>query len=226
VEAEERNQLREKWLLIKEKWKYIVAVTLLVTFITAITNYRGIPLTYEASTSVIIGRSSTMAGEAIPYDAVMVYQKLVRTYMELAKSNLVLKRTAAQLGEGVSYTEIQPLVSATTLEGTQFVILKARGPSPRLAVFLAKIYVASFIAESQKVYPMAQIKVVDRPEYPKYAIKPKKFLNTVSAFLLSLIAAVLAILIQDSLKPALYTAKDIEEHLELPVLCIIPKEKR
>lgn len=225
MEFEEQNQLREKWLLMKEKWKLIVGVTLSVTFLTALVNYRGIPQTYEVSASVIIGRSNSAANEVIPYDAVMVYQKMTRTYMELAKSNLVLKKTAALFGKGINFIEIQPLVSATTLEGTQILILKARGSSPRLAVALARKYVASFISESQRVYPMAQIQMVDRPEYPKYPIRPQRVLNIISAFLLSMIGVIVGILIQDSLKPAAYSAKDVEEYLEIPVLSIIPKEK-
>lgn len=225
MEFEEQNQLREKWLLMKDKWKLIVGVTLAVTFLTAGLNYRGIPPTYEVATSVIIGRSNNAANEVIPYDAVMVYQKMTRTYMELAKSKLVLKKTAATFGKGITFTELEPLVSATTLEGTQILILKARGPSPKVAVALAQKYTASFISESQRVYPMAQIQIVDRPEYPKHPIKPQRVLNTISAFLLSLIGVIVGILIQDSLKPAAYSAKDVEENLGIPVLSIIPREK-
>ncbi len=213
--------LQQTVAMLKRGWRRIAAITILATLATAGLNFLVIPPVYEAATSVIVGQGGTDQGP-LQYDAVMMYQKLTRTYLEIARSKRVLAEMAQRLGGVLSERQLEKMVNATTLEGTQIVILKARSPWRDEALAVANALTDSFIRESQRVYPMAKIQILDPAELPKKPVQPHSVVNTVTACLLAFIAGLGLTLARETLCDTLRTAGDVERELRLPVLGVIP----
>ena len=158
------------------------------------------------------------------YDTIMMYQKLIRMYMEIAKSQQVLFRMTEKLGRTLSLQKIQERVSVTTLEGTQILILKAQSADSGEAFTMANALTESFIEEAQRVYPIAKIQILDPAEKPIRPIQTAKIINVISAFLLGLIASLWLTFVRDSMNKTIRTFHELEAGLQIPVIGIIPWE--
>jgi capsular exopolysaccharide synthesis family protein len=218
--------LQETIAIFKKDWRFIVLVTVLATIVTAALNYGVIPPTYEAATSVIVGQGNRPDQEQLQYDAIMMYQRLTRTYMEIARSKRVLSETAKLMGGKFSERELEKRVNATTLEGTQILILKARSRRQKEAFALANALTRSFIGESQRVYPFAKIQILDQAEMPKKPVQPHSLINTITALLLGFIAALGMTLARETLCDTFRTPQDVERESQIPVLGAIPRASR
>lgn len=93
MDEEMSIDLRELLEIIKKRKSLIILITSILTIITAILSFFILPPTYEASVSVLIGKVPDGTNYQVQYNDVMMYQKLLKTYSEIAKSRLVAEKT-------------------------------------------------------------------------------------------------------------------------------------
>src|SRR5471030_3068984 len=81
--------LEEYLSIIKEKLWLIILITVSAVVIAGIVSFLVIKPTYQATTSIIVVTPQGTGKTNTQYNDVMMYQNLVKTYSEIAKSTLV-----------------------------------------------------------------------------------------------------------------------------------------
>lgn len=221
---EESLSLKEFLNIIIRRRNIIIIITILSTVITGIINFYVLPPIYEAKTTIIIGKSEQETNE-YRYDDIMMYQNLVKTYAEIAKSDTVAIKTIDVLKNSIKLDmdEIKEDVKVTFKEGTQILNITVQRKDPKQTIYIINSYVKAFIEESDRIILNGKIEIMDRATLPEKPVKPKKLLNITIAFFMGLIACVGVIFIIEYLDDTIKNETDIEKYLGLPVIGVIPK---
>ncbi|WP_338432733.1 Wzz/FepE/Etk N-terminal domain-containing protein [Clostridium tyrobutyricum] len=223
MENEEMTlDLKDFFYIIKKRLKLIVLITLGFAVITGLVSVFLIKPTYEASSSIIVGKPTNNI--KTDNNDVMMYQNLVKTYAQIAQSDSVARATLNKLNENITLDDFQKMVSVTPEQGTQILTIKADSKDPNEAAKVVDTMASSFISESKKVFPTGgDIQIMDRAQIPNKPVKPKKTLNVAIAFFLGLIVSVGISFLLEYQDNTIKTEDDIDRYLELPVIGVIPK---
>lgn len=215
--------LKDFFYILKKRLKLIVCITIGCTIISGLVSFFVIKPTYEASSTIIVGKPKNSETRTDNND-VMMYQNLVKTYAQIAQSNAVAKEALGKLDGSLTLDQLQKMVAIIPEEGTQILTIKGDSKNPQQAVNIVNAMSTSFVDESKKVYPTGgDIQIMDVPQFPDKPVKPKKALNIAIAFFLGLLVSVgLSFLLEYS-DSTIRTEEDVARYLDLPVIGIIPK---
>jgi len=227
MEEEITLDLREFLGIIIKRIKIIVAITLAATLISGIVSFLVIKPTYEATLSVFIGKTSDTKNDTVSYDNsdITMYQKLVKTYAQIATSNDVAEKAAAQLGNNLNAKQIQGMLKVTPQQDTQIMDVKVQSKNPEEARQIVEKVTTLFIEKAEKVIPNGNVQILDKAKTPENPIKPNKKLNLAIAFFLGLMVSVGLVFVLEYMDSTIKSQEDIEKYLEIPVLGIIPEHE-
>ncbi|AUM96485.1 TPA: capsular biosynthesis protein [Clostridium botulinum] len=217
--------LREIFNVLKKKRKMILITTLLFGIVSAALSFFIIAPTYEVKASVVIGKSAEEKNEnKNNYNDVMMYQKLVKTYAQIASSRTVAENVVSKTGQ-LKPEELQKKLNITPQQDTQIIDLKIEDKDAEFAHKVLTTACNEFIAQSKKIYPNNTIELLDKPVIPEKPIKPKKILNITIALFLGLLISIGIAFVQEYMDKTIKTENDIDRYLDLPVIAVIPKIK-
>ena len=224
MEHEVTIDLREIWEIIKKRLGLIIIITLLATIASGLVSWFLLEPIYETKSSIIIGKPMEQQGEKIQYNDVMMYQKLVKTYGEIAKSYTVAEKThqAMALSHPITLQTLRNSITVAPQSDTQMIMIKAESTYPEDAAIMANTLTMKFIEEAQRLYPSENVQIMDEAQIPRNPIKPQKALNVVIAFVMGLMVSVGLAFLLEYLDTTIKTAKDIENYLGLSVIGTIP----
>lgn len=216
--------LKDVLYVLKKRRKLIGIITLASMFISGILSFYIIKPTYEAGTTIIVGKPQSAEKNNTQYNDVIMYQNLVKTYAQIATSTSVAERASEKLGGKLKSEELEKIVKVTPEQGTQILEIKATSKDPQDAVNIVNAVASSFVDESKSVFPTGgDIQVMDKAKLPKAPIKPKKLLDVVGALFVGLILSVGLAFVLEYMDSTIKTEEEISKYLEMPVIGIIPK---
>lgn len=220
--------LREIVHAVKKRILMIIGITAFCTAAAVLVSYYVLKPVYEAKTSIIISKPSTGATVTTTYNDVLMYQNLIRTYSEIAKSKSVAKLAAEKLGNKYTAQEIMNASEISPETNTQIMTISAVSGTPEAAKDIAKALSDSFIEQSAVVYPSGNvIKVIDEAETPQTPVQPNKRLNTILGLILGLLLSGGTVVLLEYMDRSIRTEEDVAKYLnDLPVVGIIPKDVR
>lgn len=223
--------LGEIFRIIKKRFLIIILITALAVGTSVVLSLYVMTPVYEAESSIIIGKErqeSHEVGDAYSYNDVMMYEKMLKTYGQIAKSRLVAKlasERSKELGQtDLSFGENE--VTVTPYIDTQILIIKIKDTNPNIAMIKANILAQSFAEEANRIYPSGNVQVLDDAILPILPVSPKTRLNVAVAFLLGIMVSLGIIFIIEYTDNTLKTEEDIEKHVGLPVIGMIPEETK
>lgn len=224
MEEELSLDLRDMFYALRKRIKLILIVTVACTLVSAIVSFFVVKPTYEAKTSIVIGKTENGQGDKPKYDYndVMMFQKLVKTYGEIGKSKAVAEKAAAKVKD-VPAEKIQQMITVTPQADTQIIQFKVENNNPQKAYLIVNAVSDAFVQESKRIYPSGNIQIMDAAEVPQKPIKPKKALNVAIAFFMGLMASVGFSFVLEYMDRTIKTEEDVARYLDLPVIGIIPK---
>ena len=91
--------------ILLKRWKMILSITLIATLTAAIISFFVIAPKYEASTKVFIGKENTQDQNYNSND-VQMYQKLLKTYAEVIKTNDLIENAINKYLAGLPKKEV------------------------------------------------------------------------------------------------------------------------
>lgn len=223
MEQEMTLDLREIFAIIRKRIWLIVIITFISTGVSGVISFFVIAPTYEATTSIIIGKAPEGQNQEVQYNDVLMYQKLSKTYGEIAKSRLVAEKAITKLGQDISPDEFSKKVTVTPQADTQIMVIKAKDKSPENAMITVNTLAQVFIDEAIRIYPTGNVQIMDYAPLPEFPVSPNKKLNVAIAFLLGIMVSLGIIFLIEYMDNTIKTEDDIEKYLGLPVIGIIPK---
>jgi len=211
---------------LKKRWKFICIITLIATIFSATISFYIILPKYETSTKVFIGKEgSAIKGAADSnYNGndVEMYQKLLKTYAEVIKTNDLVEKAINFESLELKSNDVLKNLTVTPTTDTQILEIKYVNQDKELAKDILNSITNQFIAESKRLIPNGNIKIIESVKIPKVPSGPNKKMNIAIAFLLGLMASVGLCFFLESMDNTFDNKEEMEEELGLPVLGVIP----
>jgi capsular polysaccharide biosynthesis protein len=201
----------------------IMAVAFLSTSVSGILSYFVLSPVYESNVSLIVGKAQdNKLDSQYQYSDVLMYQQMVKTYAEIAKSKAVAEKSAEKVNHIKPVDAIQNMMSVNPQPNTQIINIKIRDNNADAAARIANSVADSLIEVSGSLYPVGSIKVVDRASIPVSPVKPRPLFNASIAFFAGIIVSLGIVFVIDYMDNTIKTSEDIEKYIEIPVIGVIP----
>ncbi len=221
---EETIDLREYLAIIKKKAWIIAAITAVTTFVSAFLSFFVLSPVYEAKTTLIVN-TDQKNDDTITGDEFSVTQRLAVTYGEIIKSRTVLEPVIEKLGLDISYDDLSKMVTVSPVKDTQIINISVQDTNPLKAKDIANYIPEVFTKEVKRITKANSVEVIDKAVEPLSPIKPNKLMNVLIAFVLGIMIGLFVVFLIEYMDNKMKTPQDVEKHLDLPILGVIPKEK-
>lgn len=221
---EETIDLREYVAIIKKKAWIIAAITAVTTFVSAFLSFFVLSPVYEAKTTLIVN-TDQKNDDTITGDEFNVTQRLAVTYGEIIKSRTVLEPVIEKLGLDISYEDLSKMVTVSPVKDTQIINISVQDTNPLKAKDIANSIPEVFTKEVKRITKANSVEVIDKAVEPLSPIKPNKLMNVLIAFVLGIMIGLFVVFLIEYMDNKMKTPQDVEKHLDLPILGVIPKEK-
>jgi capsular polysaccharide biosynthesis protein len=224
-EQEISLDLRDIFEVIRKRFWMIVAITLAATILSGLISFFVLKPVYEAKISIVISKAQEKTEkQQYDYNDIMMYQNLVKTYAEIAKSRTVAQKTIDKLKiKDMTPEVLQGQITVTPQANTQIMDLKVKNIVPIAAMNTVNVLADFFIQESKRIYPQGNIQIIDNAVLPKSPVSPNKKLNVAIAFFLGLMLSLGISFMMEFMDRTIKTEIDVEKYLDIPVIGIIPK---
>ncbi|MBU3190975.1 lipopolysaccharide biosynthesis protein [Clostridium bowmanii] len=216
-------ELMEYFTIIKKRILLVILITLGATVLSGVLSYFVIKPTYKADISVIIGKIENKT--EVPQtnmDAVLMYQKLVKTYSEFAKSRRVSDHVITALKLKMDPGELQSMVTVEPKGDTEFLTITVKSKDPKEAMDIANQLAKSLKFISNDVKKSDNVQLLDDALQPTAPDSPNPKLNIAIAFFIGLMISLGIAFLLEYLDNTVKSQEDIEKLTGLPVIGIIP----
>lgn len=210
--------------IIKSKLRIILSAALLFAIVSGMVSYCLLKPQYSTFTTLMVGQPLGY-GQQIQYTDILLNQKLVSTYGEIAKSRLVAQEVIDSMRLPLTYEELAQKISVNLIKETEIIKLNVTDSEPQMAAILSNKLAEVFMRHVSSIMKVDNIKVIDRAVPPIKPISPKPMLNISIACVLGLTFSTLFFLLKESFRKTIKTAEDLEKHLRLPLMGIIALNK-
>lgn len=204
------------------KAKYI----LLITVIFGVCGFAGSKMflkpVYEAGTRMIVVAQESENSD-VSNDRLNSAKSLVDTYAIIVRSRSVLNQVKDELGLQMTYEELVSCITVKSVNDTEVMQVVVHHNDLNLAFAITQKIEQLAPAAIDMVYGVGSVKITE-PSYSKpYPVSPNNKSNAILAalvgFALSCGLVVVLFLLDNTYK----SDTDIQEHLNVPVLGVIPK---
>lgn len=218
----EEIDLREVFNIIKKRALIIVlCIIIMVTTIGITSCFSSIPQ-YRTSTSIIISNIQDN-GQSISCTGIVTDEKLIKTFTEIAKSRTISNIVIRNLKIDITPKRLSNKVNIAVIEDTGVIKIEVIDENPKVATNIANEISNVFIQYVNSESKIVRIKVLDKAEIPLSPINSKLRLNIAIAVMLGILIGLLLIFIIEYFDNTLRTTSDVEKHLGMPVIGIVPK---
>lgn len=216
-------ELMEYFTIIKKRILLVILITLGATVLSGVLSYFVITPTYKADISVIIGKIENKT--EVPQtnmDSVLMYQKLVKTYSEFAKSRKVSEHVITALKLKMEPSELQSMVTVEPKGDTEFLTITVKSKDPKEAMDIANQSAKSLKFISNDVKKSDNVQLLDEAQLPSAPDSPNPKLNIAIAFFIGLMISLGIAFLLEYLDNTVKSQEDIEKLTGIPVIGIIP----
>ena len=211
------------FLLYLKKYIFIIVILtfLLVFMVTIYDNNFKVPL-YKAYTTVVLAKSNEQSS-TITQNDIVLNQKLVTTYTEIVKSELVLEQVIKN--EKLSYNaeELSKKVSVEAIQDTEILKISVQDKNPKEASKIANSIAKVFNIEVSKIYKLDNISVIDKAKVPKEVCNDTFIRDIIISIFIGIFGSIAIIFIIYYFDDSIKLSDDLEEQIGMPVVAKIFK---
>ena len=222
---EETIDLREYFAIIKKRFWIIALLAIISALISGVISFFMLNPVYEAKSTLIVNTEKNEETQMITGDQFSVTQKLAVTYGEIIKSRAVLEDVIKNLKLDNEYEDLVKNVTVSPVKDTQIISISVQDTNKEKARDIANEIPKVFKKEAKRITKANDIQVIDKAILPKDAVKPNKMMNIAIAAVLGMMIGLFIVFLIEYLDNKIKTPQDIEKHLGLSVLGVVPNEK-
>ena len=222
---EETIDLREYFSIIKKRFWIIALITVVAMVVSGVISFFMLSPVYEAKSTLIVNTEKHEETQMITGDQFNVSQKLAVTYGEIIKSRAVLESVISNLKLDSEYEDLVEQITVSPVQDTQIISISVQDTNPKKARDIANEIPKVFEKEVKRITKANDIQVIDKAILPENPIKPNKIMNVAIAAVLGMMIGLFVVFVLEYLDNKIKTPQDVEKHLDLPILGVIPNEK-
>lgn len=209
--------LENIWLIISAAMFTALAAVFLAKFV--------VTPEYESTTKIYILNKEETGSSAVTYSDLQVGTSLTKDYAELVKSRFVMEEVIQKLGLDMTYDQLIKKVSIDTPTDTRILSISVKDKDPVLAMHIANAVRETAAVHITNVMDIKAVNVVETANLPMEKSGPSIVkwgaIGGLIGFFLTAAVILLNFLLDDTIK----TSDDIEKHLQLSTLALIPMEE-
>lgn len=222
---EETVDLREYFGIVKKRFWIVALITIIAVVVSGVISFFMLNPVYEAKSTLIVNTEKNEETQMITGDQFNVTQKLAVTYGEIIKSRSVLDDVIKNLKLDDEYGYLVKNVTVSPVKDTQIISISVQDTNKEKARDIANEIPKVFKKEAKRITKANDIQVIDKAILPQHPIKPNKMMNMAIAAVLGAMIGLFVVFLIEYLDNKLKTPQDIEKHLGLSVLGVVPNEK-
>lgn len=205
-------------------WLILLCAVILGAAALAYTNYFVEPL-YRAEVSFYVNNSSfaTNPNHSISSSDLATSQRLVLTYVNIIKSDLVLEKVVDASGLKITASQLRGCMTAESMDETELFKVQVTHTDPKIAAQLANAIAEVAPGEIANIMVGSATKVIDYAKVPAGPYSPEPAKNTVLGALIGIVLAVVIIVIQTLMDVRIKCEEDIMALCSAPILGSIPE---
>lgn len=220
---EETIDIREYFEMVRKRIWMIIGVSAFFMAVSAAVSFLVLEPVYQTSTTLMVNKAKDDIDKIIDYQDVMLSQKLVNTYGEIAKSKAVMGRVAGEIGiKSMNANSLVGKVGVTPVKDTEIMRITVSDTDPALAVRIADTTADVFMEEVSRIMNVDNVQIIDRAEMPVLPVKPNKMMNVAIAGVLGAMLGIFIAFMIEYLDNTIKTPEDIEKNLGIQVIGMIP----
>ena len=221
---EETIDLKEYFYIIKKRAWIIALITVVAMISSGIISFFVLSPVYETKTTLIVNTEQVNETNTITGDQLNVTQKLTLTYGEIIKSRTVIDEVIQALNLDMEYGEVSKMITVSPVTDTQIIAITVQDTNPQRAADIANTIPRVFTKEVKRITKANSVEVIDKAVVAENPIKPNKIMNIAIAGVLGVMIGLFIIFVLEYMDNKIKTPQDIEKHIELPILGVIPNE--
>lgn len=218
----EPMEIKDYLEIIRKKIWLIILFTTAAALAGGIFSYYYLDKVYSTSTTLMVSKKWEEQTAPIQYNDILLNQKLVKTYSEIAKSDRILNKVVERMDVNISPGVIRAMMNISSVNDTEIIRITVSGTDRIFITDLANTVAQVFIEEIVNIMKMDNVQLIDPAKVPSYPISPRPTQNIAIAGFVGMMVAVGIIFLMHYLDNTIKTPEDIQERLGLPVLGAIP----
>ena len=179
---------------------------------------------YTTYTTVVLVKENNSTYESINQSDLTLNQKLVPTYRQLVKSDLVLEQVKNDLKLDYTIEKLSKEITVEAVSDTEILKIKVTDTNPKMAATIANTTAKVFETEVSKIYRLDNISVIDIAKVPTAPSNNTLIRDLVIAIFLSLFGITGVIFIFYYFDDTLKDTEDLEATLGLPIVARVYKD--
>ena len=180
---------------------------------------------YRAQTTVVIAKSDGMVDSAATLSDVNVSQKLVSTYGEIAKSELVLNRVIENLGLHINSKELSRKLTVRPVDETSILSIAVLDLKPQLSATIANEIAKVFSEEVKNIYKIENVTQLSVATVPTAPSNNTTTRDVILAAVIAVVAVAGFAFLRFYLDDTIKQNDDVEKIIGLPVTGHIMKNE-
>lgn len=204
-------------------WLIILCAVLIGAAAFVYTDYFVDPL-YRADVSFYVNNSSVNAGpnHSISSSDLATSQRLVLTYVNIIKSDLVLEKVVSASGLDITAAQLRGCMTAESMDETELFEVQVTHTDPMIAAQLANAIAEVAPGEIANIMVGSATKVIDYAKIPTAPYSPSTTKNTFIGMLIGAALAVVIVVVQTLMDVRIKCEEDIIALSAAPILGTIP----
>lgn len=178
--------------------------------------------TYTSRMSMYVNNNTERVESQLNINDINASQKLVATYIEILKSDIVLSKVIEEMNLPYSNQTLREMIAANALNSTEILEVKVTSKDPEEAAGIANTLAKLAPPEIIRVVQAGGVQLIDEAVVNPHPVAPNIQLNTVIGALLGAVLACLGILVAAMLDTRVKSEEDLRKQYEIPVLGVIP----
>lgn len=216
---EETIDLREYFQIIKKKAWIIALITIIAMLVSGIISFFVLSPVYEAKTTLLVDTDAPK-DQSMTSDQMRVSEQLALTYGEIIKSRTVIKKVEEKLKTEIDKDDI----NIGTVQETGILSITVQGTNAKKVADIANTLPKVFEKEVKRITQANDVQIIDKAVIPENPVKPNKIMNIAIAAVLGIMVSLFVIFLIEYLDNKIKTPQDIEQHLGLPIIGVVPDE--
>ena len=205
------------------KWWLILLCGLIVAGGALLYTVKFITPLYQASVSVYVNNSSNnQPVDYVTSSNLDASQKLVNTYINIAKSDRVLDLVAEKLNGDYTVKELREMLSAAQVDKTEIFRIYITSSSPGEAARVANVMAEVAPEEISNLIEGSSARIIDYAKVPEQRYSPSYKKNTMMGGLIGCVLAVAYLTALFLLDVRIRDDEDLTSLTDLPILGQIP----
>lgn len=185
-------------------------------------SYYAIEPTYTSRISMYVNNNTDRLDSQLNINDINASQKLVATYIEILKSDVVLDKVIAEMGLPYSSDALRGMITANALNSTEILQVKVTSTDPEEAAAIANTLAKLAPPEIIRVVQAGGVQLIDEAVVNTRPVAPNIQLNSIIGVLLGAVISALGVLVAAMLDTRVKSEEDLQKQYEIPVLGVIP----